>query len=439
MRQCVVGLRSEAFPRRSGFTPLRKAGVLFASVLLLTGCKEQKGNYTPPPPPEVTVTTPVKQQVTNALEFTGVTRGVEAVEVRARVKGYIAQRMVEGGQRVKAGDLLYTIDPREFQASVNQADAQIATQEAQLKLAEVTLTRVAEAVRKNAAAQLELDKAQADRDAAQAQLELAKAQAAQRRLDLEFTRVVSPINGRLGIQTVDVGNLVGASEPTLLATVINDSKIYARYSIDERQLLEIRAESAYKRPGEDGRDGLTVLLGLANEPGYPHVGRFYKADNTVDAKTGTLGVDSIFDNPDGVILPGSYVRIKAIFGTTEAFVVPDIAVGADQIGRFVLVVDDKNVVERRPVRVGTAENRMRRIIEGISGGEHIVVNGLQRARPGTTVNPKLVDIKSLGEGGESSGQADAKTPDSKPEIKHETKPETKPGEAPTQPGPGKKE
>lgn len=374
------------------------AALALAMVVILPGCKPPAAQYAPPPPPEVTVTTPVKQSMMNALEFTGITRGVESVEVRARVKGYIEKRFVEGGQRVKAGDMLYTIDPREFQASVSQAEAQIATQESQLKLAEVTLSRVNEAVQKEAAARLELDKAQADRDAAAAQVDLAKAQLAQRKLDLEFTRVIAPISGRLGIETVDVGNLVGASETTLLATIVDDSKIYARYSIDERMLLDIRTENQNKRPGEDGRDELTVLLGLANEPGFPHVGKFYKADNAVDPKTGTLGVDSIFENPSGVILPGSYVRVKAIFGKIEAFVVPDIAVGADQLGRYVLTVNDKNIVERHAVRVGTAEGRMRRIVEGISGTERIVVNGIQRARPGAPVNPKLVDLPTFEQG-----------------------------------------
>ena len=381
------------------------AALALAILVILPGCKPPAAQYAPPPPPEVTVTTPVKQSMMNALEFTGITRGVESVEVRARVKGYIEKRFVEGGQRVKAGDMLYTIDPREFQASVSQAEAQIATQESQLKLAEVTLSRVNEAVQKEAAARLELDKAQADRDAAAAQVDLAKAQLAQRELDLEFTRVIAPISGRLGIETVDVGNLVGASETTLLATIVDDSKIYARYSIDERMLLDIRTENQNKRPGEDGRDELTVLLGLANEPGFPHVGKFYKADNAVDPKTGTLGVDSIFENPTGVILPGSYVRVKAIFGKIEAFVVPDIAVGADQLGRYVLTVNDKNIVERHAVRVGTAEGRMRRIVEGISGTERIVVNGIQRARPGAPVNPKLVDLQPFEQG---EGAAPAK-------------------------------
>lgn len=381
------------------------AALALAILVILPGCKPPAAQYAPPPPPEVTVTTPVKQSMMNALEFTGITRGVESVEVRARVKGYIEKRFVEGGQRVKAGDMLYTIDPREFQASVSQAEAQIATQESQLKLAEVTLSRVNEAVQKEAAARLELDKAQADRDAAAAQVDLAKAQLAQRKLDLEFTRVIAPISGRLGIETVDVGNLVGASETTLLATIVDDSKIYARYSIDERMLLDIRTENQNKRPGEDGRDELTVLLGLANEPGFPHVGKFYKADNAVDPKTGTLEVDSIFENPTGVILPGSYVRVKAIFGKIEAFVVPDIAVGADQLGRYVLTVNDKNIVERHAVRVGTAEGRMRRIVEGISGTERIVVNGIQRARPGAPVNPKLVDLQPFEQG---EGAAPAK-------------------------------
>lgn len=405
--------------------------LLLAIVSGVSGCDRKKAVYVPPPPPEVTVASPERRTVPITLELTGTTRGVEAVEVRARVKGFLQKKLVEGGRRVKAGELLFEIDPRTFEAVVRESEAELSTRKANKRLADVTVERIDRAAKANAASQQELDKATADRDAAQAQVELAEARLQTAKLDLEFTKVRSPINGRLGIVPIDEGTLVGASEPTLLATVINDEKVYAVYDIDERTVLGLRKLNENRRPGEDGRPNLKIRLGMTNETGYPHLGEFHKADNTVNTGTGTVRVEAIFDNADGTILPGSFVRIQPILGERDALMVPDVAVLQDQSGRYVLIVGADGVVERVPVRAtGPSYARLLPIEEvlaeplagsaGASGqpakarlsaDTAVIVNGLQRARPGEKVTVKRVAATEA-PAGKSAGE-----PGTKPEAK----------------------
>lgn len=356
--------------------------------LAASACERRQNDYVPPPPAEVTVATPIRKLIPETMEFTGITRGYEVVEVRARVKGFLEKKLVEGGQRVKAGDLLFVIDPRTFEATVRQARAERETQRANLRLAEVTLERLQTAMRSNAASQQEVDRAQADFDAAKARVEVADAMLAAAELDLEFTQIKAPINGRLGLVRVDVGQLVGATDPTLLATIINDEKIYAEYDMDEQTVLQVRRLNANRRPGEDGRPNIEVRLALGNEQGYPHVGQFHRADNTINPETGTIRIEAIFDNADGTILPGSFVRVQPIYGEREALLVPELAVQIDQNGKFVLVVNAENVVERRNITAGPALDGLRRVDGGLAGDESVIVNGLQRARPGAKVTPR---------------------------------------------------
>lgn len=356
--------------------------------LAMLGCERQQAAFVPPPPPEVTVESPTRQRVADAMEFTGTTRGYETVEIRARVRGFLEKKHVQDGKRVQQGDLLFTIDPRTFEAAVQQARAELATRESELKLAIVTLERTSAAAATNAVSKQEVDRAAAQRDGAIAQVDLATARLRSAELDLEFTNVRSPITGRIGFIRVEVGELVGASEPTLLATVINDSKVYATYDMDERVILELRKGSQNKRPGEDGRAELVVRMAMANEKGWPHVGRFERADNTVNSATGTLRVESIFDNPDGVIVPGTFVRVRPEFGEKDVLTVPDVAVMADQRGRYVLVVAGagaEGTVERRDVTVGEVVERRRVIMSGLTEADRVITNGVQRARPGGTV------------------------------------------------------
>lgn len=361
---------------------------LAAATCAAVGCSPKQNEYAPPPPPEVTVAHPAKGVVPETLEFTGRTRGGLTVEVRARVKGFIDKRHVDGGQRVNQGDLLYTIDQRTFQAAVRHAGAQLANAKANYALAGVTLQRVTEAIRGNAVSKQDVDKAAAERDMAAAQVELAEANLTQANLDLEFTEVRAPMAGRLGIDTLDVGQLVGANEATLLATLINDETMYIDFNIDERQLVDVRRAAEGRRPGEDGRSALPIFIGTANDEGYPYEGRYNRSDNTVDPTTGTLKVEAVFDNPKGLLLPGLFVRLRATTSEHEAVLAPDSAVLQDQGGRYVLAVNAENVVEKKYVRTGPVFDRMRRIDEGLATTDTIVVNGLLRARPGAKVTPK---------------------------------------------------
>lgn len=359
------------------------------------GCREKPPAYVPPPPPDVTVAAPVEREIDVTLEETGTTRGIETVEVRARVRGFIDKKFIKGGERVESGQPLYRIDPRPFEAARKQAEAERDARAAALRLAEVTLERVLQASRDAAVSKQEVDKATADRDAAKAQVDLAEALLTQAKLDLEWTEVTSPIAGRLGMNTVDTGQLVGATEPTLLATVVNDDIIYARYSINERQLLQLRRANQNRRPGEDGRGDLVIRMGLAGQTDFPFEGKYARGDNALDPSTGTIGIEAEFANADGTILPGLFVRLKAMLGKEKALLVPDVAVQQDQGGRYVLVVNDKDVAERRNVRVGPVVDRMRPILADEGGGlplslsDRVIVNGIQRARPGAPVKPTL--------------------------------------------------
>lgn len=387
-------------PTNNTFHPSPVRGLLLltlTSLSLLASCKKRAAEYVPPPPPEVTIASPVEREIPITLEFTGSTRGIESVEIRARVKGYLQKKHVEGGRRVKAGDLLFTIDPRTFEATLAQTKADAAAKKANLRLAEITLARIQDAMRSGAGSQQELDRAQAERDAAKAQLDLSEAGVRSSELDLEFTTIKAPTSGRIGIINIDEGQLVGATEPTLLTTIINDDQILAMFDLDERELLEQRLKNHNKRPGEDGRPVIAVNLGLANEQGYPHAGRFDKADNRVNPETGTLRVESIFENADRTIVPGSFVRLQAVFGTRTALLVPDTAVLRDASSRYLLVLGPDDVVQRINVVAGPVFDRMRPVDEVVgaplpgqpqpppsvlSPTTRVIVNGLQRVRPG---------------------------------------------------------
>lgn len=363
------------------------ASVLF-SVGLLAGCEQGATNtYAPPPPPEVTVARAVRATVDETIESTGSTRAVESVEVRARVGGILAARHVQPGTRVERGALLFTIDARPFQAAVDRSRATAKAREIALRLAELEVTRVEELVRTRTGTQRELDQRLATRDAARADIDLAAAELRMAELDLEWTEVRAPIAGRISARLPDPGGLV-TKDVTLLATIVNDAQVYAAYTLDERTLMTQRRRNEGKRPGEDGRPELEIRLGLIDDEGYPFVGRYDHAENQVDPATGTILIEALFDNPTGMIQAGQYVRLQALLGQREALLLPETAVLQDPRGRYVLVVGEDGVVQRRDVKAGKQVGRLRVVESGLAEEAWVVVDGLQRARPGTKVVAK---------------------------------------------------
>jgi RND family efflux transporter MFP subunit len=365
--------------------------------LALGGCKREPPALAAIPPPVVMVSQPVEREITDYYEYTGRTAAVEAVEVRARVSGYLIKVNSWEGSVVKKGDLLFQIDPRPFQAVLDGAKGQVAQWEAKLARAEADVTRYERLLPKGAASQKDLDQAVADRGEARAAIQSARGAVDRAALDLEFTRVTAPINGRISRHLIDEGNLVTMNS-TLLTTIVSTDPMYAYFDVDERAVLDVRQliREGKARNARNSEE-VTVLLGLANETGFPHQGTINFLDNQVNPQTGTLRLRGVFPNPNDnkleVLLPGYFARVRLLIGRSHrALLVTDRAIDTDQGQKIVYVVNDKNEVISRPISLGALHDGLRVIEEGIKPGERVIVNGLLQVRPGITVEPKLVDM-----------------------------------------------
>lgn len=360
-------------------------GLLLVALLLTTGCRE-KNTFVAPPPPAVTVALPQRKDITHYAQYSGQTHAVESVEIRARVEGYLEKIHFNDADFVKQGQLLFTIDPKPYQARLDEARANLATRQAELRLAVATLKRKQSAFEDQAVSEVEVIEAQALREQAAAAIDAARAAIETARLDLSYTQVRSPISGRIGRRLVDVGNLVGATEKTLLATIVNISPVYVYFNVNERDFLEFEKSHRQNVPG----NGVAaVFLGLSSDKDFPFQGKVDFTDNRVDPETGTILMRGVFDNAKGHLLPGLFARVRMpVRIEKQAMVVPEAALGIDQQGHFLLAVNDNNTVEYKPVQVGPEIDGMRVIDSGISDKDRIVVNGLQRARPGGQVAPE---------------------------------------------------
>src|SRR5262245_57055719 len=282
--------------------------------LALGGCKRQAPALAATPPPVVMVSPPVEREITDYYEYTGRTAAVKAVDVRARVSGYLVKINFRDGSLVKTGDLLFQIDPRPFQAVLDEAKGQVAQWEAKLARAEADVTRDEHLLPKGAASQKDLDQAVADRGEARAAIQSARGAVDKAALDLEFTRVTAPISGRVSRHLIDEGNLVTA-DSALLTTLVSLDPMYAYFDVDERAVLYLRQlirERKIRNPraGEE----VTVLLGLANETGFPQRGTINFVDNQVNPQTGTVRLRGVFPNEPEVLLPGYFARVRLLFG-----------------------------------------------------------------------------------------------------------------------------
>ena len=367
--------------------------VLVMATAFSAGCGKDKNTYTPPPPPEVTVSKPVRQIVSDFAEFTGNTQALEFVEIRARVEGFLQRIHFTTSARVKKGDLLFVIDPRPYQAELDQAKADLKIKLAELKLAEVTLQRKKSAYQDRAISEVEVLEAQAHRDKVLAAIDASKAIIEKAALQLSYTQVVAPISGRAGRNLIDVGNLVGAGgDKTLLTTIVNDDSIYAYFNIGERDLLDFEQRTIQEETDREKRIEkpiYPVFLGLQNEAGFPHEGKIDFIANQMDPDTGTIEMRGVFPNPDGKLRSGLFARLKIPIGLpAEKLLVPERAIGADQRGRYLLAVSDDNEVQYKPIQLGTLVDDLQVVEKGVGPDDRIIVTGLLRVRPGLKVTPK---------------------------------------------------
>ena len=362
-----------------------------ALVLALAGCGGAKPQVAALPPPEVGVSPVVEKDVVDFFETTGRTAAVDSVDIRARVSGYLVKVNFKDGDQVEKGDVLFEIDPRPFEAQEQQAEGELARWEAQKKKAEADLARNQRLAPTGAASQKELDAAIASKGTADAEIVAARGRLDQARLNVEFAKVTAPVKGRVSKANITVGNLVEAS--TLLTTVVSTDPMWMYYDIDERTVLQYRANYRTAHGGRDVKDArdldIPVEIGLANEDGYPRKGKLDFIDNRVEPTTGTMLARAVFDNSDGGLTPGLFVRVRLPLGDpARSLLVNERAIGTDQGTKYVLVVNDQNVVEFRPVKLGPTSEGMRVVREGVKAGERVISAGLQRARPGITVKPQ---------------------------------------------------
>jgi multidrug efflux system membrane fusion protein len=352
----------------------------------------------------VPVSQPVERQVTDFVDFTGRTEAIQAADIRARVTGYLVRMPFKEGAEVKAGELLFEIDPRPYQAQFDQAKKQIDLNQAQLRLAKTTYARDLSIAGQSAGAvsQQQLDQDKAAVEEADARVKAYQASLEVYRLNLEFTKVTSPIAGRASRYYLTLGNLV-IQDQTLLTTVVSLHPLYAYFDMDEATLLRIKRavnEGKIRRPSDNKE--IPILMGLQGEEGFPHAGTFDFINNQVNPTTGSISVRGLFANaePKGgtrLLVPGMFVRIRLPIGQPHpALLIIDRAVGSDQGLKFVYVVDADNKIQYRRVTTGPLQEDGRRVIaEGLKADERVVVGSLQQVRPGMTVQPDPMPMPSL--------------------------------------------
>lgn len=364
------------------------AAVTLALASLLLGACEQN-SFQPPPAPKVDVAQPVQRAVTRYLEATGNTAPVKTVDLVARVQGFLQSIDYTDGDTVKAGTQLFTIEPETYKFKLDQARAAEAGAEASLKQAEADFKRQSDLVARQAVSQATLDSSTSARDNAQANLQQAQANTGIAQVNYGYTRVTAPFEGVVSAHLASVGELVGVASPTQLATIVALDPIYVNFNVNEQDVLRIRAEARRRGLTPSDFKQIPVEVGLQTEDGYPHQGKLDYAAPTVNQSTGTLAVRGIVPNPNRVLLPGYFVRIRVPTGRSEkALLVPDLALGTDQSGRYLLVVNGDNVVEQRKVTTGPLDGGLRVIESGLAPEDRVVVAGLLRAIPGQKVDPQ---------------------------------------------------
>ncbi len=366
--------------------------LLLIPVLVACGQSQSQPQASAPPPPQVTIAKPTSKMIADQDEYVGRFVAVESVEVRARVAGYLEAIHFQDGQLVKAGDLLFTIDRRPFQIALAQAQASLAQANATLAFAESDLARAQGLAIGTVITQQTFDQRTQAKRTAEASVAAQQAAERQAALDLEFTELRAPVSGRIGDRRVSIGNLVTggtAGNTSLLATIESIDPIRFEFTLDE---------ASYLRYGHFTQDGgaapnrgltLPVELKLLDESTFSHEGKMDFVDNAIDRSSSTIRARAVFANPDGKFTPGMFARVRmAAAPPKDELLVPDAAIGAEQVRKFVLVVDAENVARPKYVTLGPVVDGLRVITQGLTADDNVIVNGLMRARPGAKVAPQ---------------------------------------------------
>lgn len=349
-------------------------------------------------PPEVIVARPVVQTVTDYEDFVGHTEAMMSVEIRARVSGYLVEGLRDGGpnregMEVKKGDLLFQIDPRTYEADKAKAEAMLAQAQAHVERLTKDLKRAQDLLPTNSIARGDYDQIADDHKQSEAAVRTAQAALRLANLNLEFTKVRAPCDGRVSKQLIDPGNMVQTDE-TPLTTIVTVDPIYAYFDIDERTLLQVRRMVRAGKLKSAREAKVKVFLALADETDYPHEGTIDFIDNRVDVMSGNLQLRGLFPNSNLILSPGMFARIRVPIGEPhQAILVPEEALGSDQGQKFLYAVNAKNEVEYRKVEVGSLQGKLRVVKSGATESDQIVVEGLQRVRPGIKVQPKNAEAK----------------------------------------------
>ncbi len=370
----------------------RVAPLFLASAVALAGCGEVAPKQAAPPPPAVTVAKPQKQTVTDYDEYVGRFIAVDSVEIRSRVSGYLDKVHFKDGQIVKQGDLLFTIDRRPFETALAQARATLAQAKANLAFAESDLARASQLVRDRTITEQTFEQRTQAKRVAEASVAAQEAAVRQTELDIQFTELRAAVTGRIGDRRVSEGNLVTGGtggNTTLLATVVSIDPIRFEFTFDEASFLR------YERLGNVGKDinsrgtGMEISVRLIDESDFKHSGKMDFIDNVIERASGTIRGRAMLNNPEGVFTPGMFGRVRVPGSPPfEALLLPDAAIGSEQVRKFVLVVDNENAARMKYVTLGQTVGGLRVIKEGIGPDDRVIVNGLMRARPGVKVTPQ---------------------------------------------------
>jgi membrane fusion protein, multidrug efflux system len=365
-----------------------------ALTLASTAACKKENAYVPPPPQQVGVAKPVRHEVLPYLEATGNAVAYNQVDLEARVQGFLSEINYQDGTEVARAKTLFVIEPGPYEAQLQQAQATVAATQADLVQAEAEFYRQSTLGKSDFASQSKVDEARAKRDADKATLANQQAGVTVAAINLGYTRVDAPFDGEVTAHQVSVGGLVGVSGPTKLATIVQLDPIYATFTISEQQVLRIKASIAERgiKPGDV--KNVPVEVGLMTENGYPHTGTLDYVAPMIDPSTGTLTARGVLQNSDRSLLPGMFLRIRIPMAgqKANALLVPDTALGADQSGNYLLVVDKDNVVQQRTVQTGQLEGSLRVISSGITPDELVVISGNQKAVPGQKVAPQVTTI-----------------------------------------------